>query len=252
MNEPLHRAASPRAGDADAADLVIDSVTGVDVALPIAGPGARSFAFVIDWHIRAILFIAWYTVGALIYNGRLSLAAPTNPEGVWFGTVVAPGAAIYFLYHVVLEIVMRGRTPGKRWAGVRLVTRDGAPPSIGSHLTRNVFRIIDSFPLFYGIGLAATMLTKDQVRVGDLAAGTLLVYDRVESTRFEDLAASPAAKVDTATAEIVHELLNRWAELNPEARRRLAGKLLGASVNVDASSERELQERLQAMARGEP
>jgi uncharacterized RDD family membrane protein YckC len=251
MNEPQHRVANPGSGDADAADLVIDSVTGVDVALPIAGTGARAFAFVVDWHIRAILFIAWYTVAALIYNGRLSLAAPTNPEGIWFGAVVAPGAAIYFLYHVVLEIAMRGRTPGKRWAGVRLVTRDGAPPAIGAHLTRNVFRIIDSFPLFYGIGLAATLLTKDQVRIGDLAAGTLLVYDRGEVTRFEDLAVVPTARVDTSLAEIVHELLGRWADLNPDARRRLALQLLGPNAGAETASDLELRAKLARLSRGE-
>jgi len=44
--------------------LVVDSVTGVDVALPIAGPGARAFAFIIDWHLRTILSVAWYIVAA--------------------------------------------------------------------------------------------------------------------------------------------------------------------------------------------
>ncbi|HEV7714670.1 MAG TPA: hypothetical protein VGO53_03690, partial [Steroidobacteraceae bacterium] len=51
-------------------DLVVDSVTGVDVSLPVAGPGVRAYAFVIDWHIRAVLFVAWYVVCALVYNGR--------------------------------------------------------------------------------------------------------------------------------------------------------------------------------------
>jgi uncharacterized RDD family membrane protein YckC len=239
MSEPPQRT--------DAADLVIDSVTGVDVALPIAGPGARAYAFVIDWLIRAILFTAWYVVAALIYNGRWSLAAPANPEGAWFGAVVAPGAAIYFLYHYVLEIAMRGRTPGKRFAGVRLVTRDGAAPALGQHLTRNVFRLIDSFPVFYGVGLVTTLLTKDQVRVGDLAAGTLLVYDRVELVSFEET--KSAGNVDPATVEIITELLGRWEVLNTRARRRLAGRLLGDSAA--ALSDHDLRDNLQRMARGE-
>lgn len=251
MSEMSHRADLHAAGDADAADLVVDSVTGVDVALPIAGPGARSFAFVIDWHIRAILFVAWYVVAALIYNGRWSLAAPANPEGAWFAGVVAPGAAIYFLYHVVLEIAMRGRTPGKRWAGVRLVTRDGAAPSFGAHLTRNVFRLIDSFPLFYGVGLAATLLTRDQVRVGDLAAGTLLVYDRGEGALLEEMTVTFGGKVDAATAEIIHELLARWSTLNLDARGRLARKLLPADATLATADDAELRSRLESLARSE-
>ena len=72
-----------------ARDLVIDSVTGVDLTLPIAGAGARCYAFVIDWLIRAILFSAWYGIAALIYNGRWSFAAPLSPDTRWFVFVVA-------------------------------------------------------------------------------------------------------------------------------------------------------------------
>ena len=112
-------------------DLVVDSVTGVDLAVPVAGPGARCYAFVIDWLIRSILFTAWYGVAALIYNGRWSFIAPLSPDAKWFVFVVTPAAAMYFLYHLVLEIAMHGRTPGKRVAGVHIVARDGSSPSVG-------------------------------------------------------------------------------------------------------------------------
>ena len=74
-------------------------------------------------------------------------------QGRWFGTVVLPALAIYFLYHPVLELAMRGRTPGKRSAGIHVVTRDGSAPSAGALLVRNVFRLIDSLPVAYGVGL---------------------------------------------------------------------------------------------------
>src|ERR1700744_877172 len=101
-------------------NLVIDSVTGVDLALPLADTGARCYAFIIDWLIRAILFIAWYSVAALIYNGQWSFTAPLRPDTRWFVLVVTPAAAVYFLSHFVLEVAMHGRTPGKRMAGVHL------------------------------------------------------------------------------------------------------------------------------------
>ena len=66
------------------AGLVVDSVTGVDVALPIAGPGARSFAFIIDWHIRTILSVAWYVVAAMLHNRSLYVTAPLTPDSAWF------------------------------------------------------------------------------------------------------------------------------------------------------------------------
>ena len=207
-----------------ASDLAVDSVTGIDVSLAVAGPGARSYAFLIDWHIRLILAFAWYACGALLFNGRLSLAAPAIPGWPWFVLVVLPPAAIYFLYHYVLELAMRGRTPGKRVAGVHIVARDGGAPGAGALLTRNVFRLIDSLPICYGVGLVAVALTREHLRIGDMAAGTLLVYERTAP-------APPAVfrahgTLDATGMEIVQELLARWAALEPEARTELARRVL--------------------------
>ncbi len=161
--------------------LVVDSVTGIDVSLPVAGPGARAYAFLVDWHIRVILALGWFVLGALLYNGRFSLSPPLTNDVRWFGAVVAPALAIYFLYHHAVELAMRGSTPGKRMAGVRIVARDGGAPSAGALLTRNVFRLVDSLPLFYGVGLVAVVLTRDNLRIGDMAAGTLLVFEHADA-----------------------------------------------------------------------
>jgi len=208
-------------------ELTVDSVTGIDVSLPVAGAGARAYAFLIDWVIRLILALAWYSVATVIYNGDLSLAPPPETDARWFAAVAAPALAIYFLYHLVLETVMRGRTPGKRMAGVSIISRDGSAPGVGALLTRNVFRLIDSLPLFYGIGLIAVMTTHEHRRIGDLAAGTLLVYDTPASAA-PGSAANPAAHVrdDAVGAELVSELLERWPLLTSEARCQLAIQLL--------------------------
>ena len=60
--------------------VFVDSVTGVDVALAVAGPGARAFAFVLDLSFRTILAVAWYVVAAALYNHGLSLARPLEPD----------------------------------------------------------------------------------------------------------------------------------------------------------------------------
>lgn len=235
-------------------DLVVDSATGVDVSLPVAGPGARSFAFVVDWHIRVVLFLAYYVIGALIYNGSWKLQPPIEPNAAWFALVVLPGAGIYLLYHPVLEIIMRGRTPGKRAAGVRIVTRNGAVPAVPAHLIRNVFRLVDGFPpIFYGIGLVMTTVTKDHVRIGDLAAGTLLVYDEDNAAVLEHVStAAIGSKLDATTAEVVNELLNRWEMLDVEVRVRLARTLLTKIDRSDVSAlgDGALRDRLQGLAQG--
>ena len=208
-------------------ELTVDSVTGIDVSLPVAGAGARAFAFLIDWLIRLLLALSWFSVASVLYNADLSLAPPLNADSRWFAAVVAPALAIYFLYHYVLELIMRGRTPGKRMAGVTVISRDGSTPSAGALLTRNVFRLIDSLPLFYGVGLIAVIASREHRRIGDMAAGTLLVYDTpVMPTPSAPALPRARARYDAVAAELVSELLQRWPLLTPEARRTLALQLL--------------------------
>ena len=241
-----------------ARDLVVDSVTGVELTLPLAGAGARCYAFVIDWLIRSILCSAWYGVTALIYNGRWSLGAPLSPDTRWFVFVVAPAAATYFLYHVVLEIALHGRTPGKRMAGIHVVARDGSSPGVGALLTRNVFRLVDSLPLFYGVGLVATLVTKDHVRIGDMAAGTLLAYERtgiVLSWPPPPPSRPRDSTLSAADAEVANDLLLRWSTLDPTARDHLARAIIlrsGANggASPDGESDSTLRAQLETLAQG--
>jgi uncharacterized RDD family membrane protein YckC len=237
-----------------AATLSVDSVTGIDVSLAVAGPGARSFAFIIDWHIRLILALAWYVGAAVISNAALSLAPSPGHSQRWFAVVVIPALALYFLYHPAVEVAMRGRTPGKRRAGIRIVTRSGGPPSAGALLVRNIFRLIDSLPVLYGVGLTLMVLTRDSLRCGDMAAGTLLVYERsATDTELLDDAAQRIGTLDTAGAEIATDLLQRWSSLVPEARIRLARQLLqrylGAEADLTEGDDLQWRARLERLAR---
>jgi uncharacterized RDD family membrane protein YckC len=232
-----------------APELAVDSVTGIDVSLAVAGPGARAYAFIIDWHIRLIIALAWYVSAALLYNGRLSLAAPATPHGRWFGLVLLPSLGVYLLYHWVLELAMRGRTPGKRVAGIQIVARNGSAPTAGALLTRNVFRLVDSLPVAYGVGLITVAVTGEHVRIGDMAAGTLLVYERGSATPAVSGAPLPGSSLDAAGLELVQELLTRWPALEPAARSRLAMLLL-ARYGGDGAAAQDavLRSRLERLA----
>ncbi len=240
---------------AHAADsLVVDSVTGVDVSLAVAGTGARSFAYLIDLLIRTVLVTAWYVVATLLYNGRWSLATPDDPEGTWYLSVALPATLIYLLYHTVLELAMRGRTPGKRMAGIRIVARNGSVPTAAAQLVRNVFRLIDSFPVGYGVGLFTCLVTRDHVRVGDLAAGTLMIYENRNTLSARGLlpASAHGDRLDVATSELVDELLERWSTLDSSARIRLARALLEratGSVPEPATPESTLHEQLEQLSK---
>ena len=217
--------------------ITLQSVTGVDVELRIAGPGSRSYAFVIDWHIRIILAIAWLLVARFIASGSFALFGARPVTGWSYLAIVLPAAAIYFLYHPILEIAMHGRTPGKRMAGVRIVSRSGDIPGAGALLIRNVFRLIDSLPFLYLVGLTSTMFTAHQVRIGDLAAGTLLVHDETDADKsFAGVHAAAASKgLSPQSADLINELLERWNQLDA-SRNDIARQLL-ARVDRSLSAE---------------
>jgi uncharacterized RDD family membrane protein YckC len=202
--------------------FVVQSVTGVDLTLTIAGPGTRSYAFVVDWHIRLLLAAAWLLVATVAFGAKLTWR---THDGLY---TLLPAAILYFLYHPIVELLMRGRTPGKRIAGVRILSRDGGQPSITALLLRNVFRLIDSLPATYLVGLSTCFLTRQHVRIGDMAAGTLLVMDNEAAEasllRIERLAAGSILSLEAL--ELVDQVLERWDSLESQHRRRIAQSLL--------------------------
>ncbi len=210
--------------------LELHTADGVDIQLPVAGIGSRSYAFLIDWHIRFILSLAWFLLLGVLFVGANSmrdffLDIVELSSSIPY-LVLIPGLAIYFLYHPVLEIMMRGRTPGKRMTGIKIVNKQGLTPGTGQLLTRNIFRLVDAIPLFYLIGLIACFLTRRHVRIGDLAASTLLIYE--ESLKNSAPAESSArnAKHDFPVMDAAKELSERWPSLDRKTRRELATKLL--------------------------
>jgi uncharacterized RDD family membrane protein YckC len=206
--------------------LIVTSATGVNVELAIAGPGSRSYAFIIDWHIRLLGALCWVAFASLFLIRVMQW--PKQSPAVVGAIVSLPAALLYFLYHPLIELLMRGRTPGKRMAGVRIVNRQGGTPSTLAVLVRNAFRLIDSLPVFYGVGLCMTIFSAQRVRLGDLAAGTLLVHDgETEASALRQLGSlSLNPQLDPNLLALGNELLLRWNELESERRRQLAGDLL--------------------------
>ncbi len=204
-----------------AEELNIRGLTGVEMTLQLAGPGTRAYGFIIDWHIRLLVALAWLLLGFLVGVG----AGARFKSAVFVLAFAVPATLIYFFYHPILEVLMRGRTPGKRMAGARIVTLEGATPGTGALLMRNLFRLIDSLPGLYLVGLICCMFTAQRVRIGDLAAGTVLVLDEQKPLgHFGKLAET--ARLDPDTATLVQELLERWDELEPEHARTLARELV--------------------------
>jgi uncharacterized membrane protein SpoIIM required for sporulation/uncharacterized RDD family membrane protein YckC len=166
-----------RAPDA-APTLGVASATGVDARLVLAGPGARSLAFLLDWLIRTALAAIYLLLASWLILGNFRFDIGPDEESLWYLAGAMPATIIYLLYHLILEPLMAGRTPGKRLAGLRILTSEALVPSTGALITRNVFRLIDSMPVFYVVGLLFVFFGKRHLRLGDLAAGTVLAVER--------------------------------------------------------------------------
>jgi len=136
---------------------------GIALALLPAGFVPRFYAFAIDAMIRLMLF----TAVAMVF-GQLG--------GFGTGIILMSFFAIEWFYPVVFELTLSGATPGKRSLGLRVVMDSGLPVTPAASLVRNLMRTADFLPLAYGFGFAAMLMRSDFKRIGDLAAGTLVVY----------------------------------------------------------------------------
>jgi uncharacterized RDD family membrane protein YckC len=207
--------------------LRIATPEGVDLELTLAGVGSRFSAAIIDFLIQ-IALLAALAVAFLL----------TGDFGGWGGAAFAILAFLLFAgYDVLFEVLASGRTPGKRLNGIRVVRVDGTPVRFLTSTVRNVLRLIDML-FFYLVGIVSILVTRRNQRIGDLAAGTLVVRERMAATPKSEYAGPPATPrpagewqswdVGGVTAEelsAVRAFLARRYELTPEARRLLGDEL---------------------------
>jgi len=95
-------------------------------------------------------------------------------------------------YYVFFEVRWNGQSPGKRWLGLRVVCADGTPISLTESLIRNLVRLIDFLPMYYGIGIVMMFIDDKMRRLGDMAAHTLVVRDQ-KAIPLESLSANPGS-----------------------------------------------------------
>ena len=207
-------------------ELAIKLNDGLDLRLSIAGPGARAYAFLLDFKFRVLAALLWLGIGMTIFHllGRDEFANIfEEKQKPFLLTVGIPIMAIYFLYHPIFELLLGGRTPGKIIAGIRIVDLSGRAPSAMQIVLRNVFRLIDSLPALYVLGLGMSFFGRSRARIGDLAAGTVLVHDGPRAKALNKTLTQVQNTVLTpAQWDFARNLLDRWGGLMPDERTRLA------------------------------
>lgn len=156
--------------------LSIDTPELVAIEMPLAGIGSRFIALLVDY----LIWFAGLVVLWLLY--RLFLPGVSAFSRISFQWAIAIRLFIFFLlnwgYFTLFEAFGNGRTPGKRVARIRVIQRSGRAIGLFESMARNLVRYVDQIPFFYAVGVITMFVTRQHQRLGDLAAGTLVVRDR--------------------------------------------------------------------------
>ncbi len=211
--------------------LEVETADHVMLRYDLAGAGNRGFAAVVDVVVAGLLLAGmialWSVVQAAVGPVLLRPLA---------GLAVLIALLIAWAYFVLLEWLWEGRTLGKRLFGLRVISADGSPASFTAVLIRNLVRVVDFLPAFYGLGLLAVVATSRSQRLGDVAAGTFVVRAPRPSIDLISLrtiapAAPATLRVRGMSGELqrlVREFVARERSLAEPDRRRVAAAIASA------------------------
>jgi uncharacterized RDD family membrane protein YckC len=165
-------------------DETLDIQTPENVAFgyQVAGIGSRFLASLLDTLIILLLQIAVFVALFLILR-MFNITLLDGGLASWIYAVFGLVAFLFYWgYYIFFEMLWNGQTPGKRWTGLRVLRADGTPITLSESLIRNLARIVDILPMAYGVGIITMFIDKQSRRLGDIAAGTLVVHDRAPIT----------------------------------------------------------------------
>jgi len=238
--------------------LKIDTPEQVALELPIAGIGSRFMALAIDTVVQVVL----YLLAALLSLVPAATLGPVFAGGSTLGPalLILLIFCLYWGYFAAFEALWKGQTPGKRAAGIRVIKEDGRAVDPLSAILRNLLRVIDFLPGLYAAGVVCMVLNRHSRRLGDLAAGTVVVHDRglAETTMgwsVQPRRAAPIAQAAGLTeAEIVliETYLARRLDLGPAAQDRAAWQIAGrlkSRLGVQPAAGQNVDDFLEAIAR---
>lgn len=248
-------------------ELSVLSTENVHFAVNTAGLGSRFMAVFIDLVIQLLLILG-FTLLVIQYESILG-------DQTWVSSFLSAIVTVFFFlvlyaYFFFFEWLWHGLTPGKRLVGLRVMQANGLPATFWQVLVRNVLRIADFLPFFYGAGALAVIINDQNRRIGDQVAGTVVARERREEAASKVLDIASAAEAFLADSrrlsapdvavdgtkliasnqaiqqtesaamhvripedqyEMVRDFLLRRHTLQPSARTRL-GNLLAKRISV--------------------
>jgi uncharacterized RDD family membrane protein YckC len=162
--------------DQSSDQLSIDTPELVAIEMPLAGIGSRFIALLIDYLIWSAGLVVLLLVGVVVLP---AVHAFSKISEQWVVAIVIFSVfLVQWGYFTLFEAFWNGRTPGKRVARIRVIQRSGRAIGLFESMARNLVRYVDQIPFFYAVGVVTMFATRQHQRLGDLAAGTLVVRDR--------------------------------------------------------------------------
>lgn len=164
--------------------LTIDTPENVAFGYEIAGIGSRFLAALVDTILilifQVIIFLTLFFVAGLFFDALLDEGNATFAWLLAFMGLLS--FAFLWGYYIFFELLWNGQSPGKRWVGLRVIRADGTPITLTESIIRNLVRLVDFLPAYYGLGVVVMFINEQTRRLGDLAAGTLVVRDQATVT----------------------------------------------------------------------
>ena len=231
--------------------LLVSTPEQVEFGYEIAGIGSRFLAALVDLSIIAVMYlliqVLILTTNAL--GDQVFTGAATGISGVFVMIVTILAFLVLWGYYVFFETLWHGQTPGKRLTGLRVVRENGGLIGFWEALIRNLLRFVDFLPGAYGFGVVTMFANSRARRLGDYAAGTVVVREGAPVT-LAGLAARTAAapprdparplpplalyldvrRVPPTDLSLVRDLLLRRPDLAPDRAWFIAWELVALVV----------------------
>ncbi|MBN2081365.1 RDD family protein [bacterium] len=210
--------------------LTVETPENIELRLPLAGFGPRFLAQLIDGLIQgSIAFILVLIV--IIFSSFGMVVDPGTGATVMLILVLLAIILTTLGYYVIFETIWNGQTPGKRVTGIRVVKRGGLPLTFTDALLRNLIRIVDNLPSYGLVGLISFFSTRNQQRLGDLVADTVVVREFTRGVPFSwggrEIAISEgSAAIPPALSYVMSAYLFRSNSLPVEERLRLTARII--------------------------
>ncbi len=214
----------------------------VTIEYEVAGAGSRCLAAAVDTLLILLLEIA---LGAVMVTAANLVSGAGDPfTAIFLALWAILSFTLLWGYYLAFDLIWSGQSPGRRLFGLRVIREGGRPLDFSASAIRNLIRLVDFLPFFYGLGVLVMFADERARRLGDLAAGTLVVREGsalslallasgvapvVVPPRAPDAPAAPLLPnlhlARSADYELAQAFLRRRNELGQEPRARLAHDL---------------------------